>query len=61
MAASVDVSAIIGWFKTRRLSKLGVVGLVALVLAGVSAHAAIRAIVDQQRQDQPQCTRADRL
>ena len=43
----MDARAIIGWFKMRRLSKLGVVGLVALVLAGVSAHAAIRAIVDQ--------------
>ncbi|WP_353204202.1 cell wall hydrolase [Sphingomonas sp.] len=39
--------AILGWLKVRRLSKLGVVGLVALVLAGVSAQAAIRAIVDQ--------------
>lgn len=43
----MEALAIIGWFKMRRLSKLGVVGLVALVLAGVSAHAAIRAIVDQ--------------
>ena len=47
MRDRVNVRAIIGWFKMRRLSKLGVVGLVALVLAGVSAHAAIRAIVDQ--------------
>jgi len=47
MRDRVNVRAIIGWFKMRRLSKLGVVGLVALVLAGVSAQAAIRAIVDQ--------------
>ena len=31
----------------RRLSKLGIASLFALVLAGVSAHAALRAIVDQ--------------
>jgi spore germination cell wall hydrolase CwlJ-like protein len=47
MRGGVDGRAIIDWLKLRRLSKLGVVGLVALVLAGVSAHAAIRAIVDQ--------------
>ena len=47
MRGSVDVRAIIGWVRMRRLSKLGVAGLVALALAGVSAHAALRAIVDQ--------------
>ena len=36
------------WFRMRRLGKLGIVGIVALICAGVSAHAAIRAIVDQQ-------------
>ena len=36
------------WFRMRRLGKLGLVGIVALICAGVSAHAAIRAIVDQQ-------------
>lgn len=44
----MDLRAILGWVKMRRLSKLGLAGLVALVLAGVSAHAALRAIVDQQ-------------
>ncbi|OYX95839.1 MAG: cell wall hydrolase [Caulobacter sp. 35-67-4] len=48
MRGDVDGRAILGWLKVRRLSKLGVVGLVALVLAGVSAQAAIRAIVDQR-------------
>ena len=32
----------------RRLGKLGIMGIVALICAGVSAQAAIRAIVDQQ-------------
>jgi len=36
------------WFRMRRLGKLGLVGIVVLICAGVSAHAAIRAIVDQQ-------------
>ena len=36
------------WFRMRRLGKLGIVGIAALICAGVSAHAAIRAIVDQQ-------------
>ncbi len=48
MRGDVDGRALLGWLKVRRLSKLGVVGLVALVLAGVSAQAAIRAIVDQR-------------
>ena len=39
-----------GRIKLRRLSKLGLAGLVALVLAGVSAHAALRALVDRQSQ-----------
>ena len=39
--------AILCWVKMRRLSKLGLVVLVGLVLAGVSAHAALRAIVEQ--------------
>ncbi|MFA6117050.1 MAG: cell wall hydrolase [Sphingomonas sp.] len=39
---------ITNWFRMRRLGKLGLVGIVALICAGVSAHAAIRAIVDQQ-------------
>ncbi|WP_404367530.1 cell wall hydrolase [Sphingomonas sp. MMS24-J45] len=43
----MDARAIIGWVRMRRLGKAGIVGLVALILAGVSAHAAIRAIVDQ--------------
>lgn len=41
------LQAILGWVKMRRLSKLGAVGLCALVLAGVSAHAALRAIIIQ--------------
>ncbi len=47
MRGRVDVRAIIGWVRMRRLSKLGVAGLCALVLAGVSAHAALRAIVER--------------
>lgn len=47
-ARSVDLRAIIGWVRMRRLSKLGGVGLCALVLAGVSAQAAFRAIADQR-------------
>ena len=47
MRDRVDVRAIIGWVRMRRLSKLGIAGLCALILAGVSAQAAIRAIVDQ--------------
>ncbi|MEO8375108.1 MAG: cell wall hydrolase [Sphingomonas bacterium] len=39
--------AIRNWFRMRRLGKLGIVGIVALICAGVSAQAAIRAIVDQ--------------
>lgn len=41
------LQAILGWVKMRRLTKLGAVGLCALVLAGVSAHAALRAIIIQ--------------
>jgi hypothetical protein len=41
-------SVITDWFRMQRLGKLGIVGIVALICAGVSAHAAIRAIVDQQ-------------
>lgn len=40
--------AILGWLRMRRLGKLGIAGLVALVCAGVSAHAALRAIEDQR-------------
>ncbi|MES1975500.1 MAG: cell wall hydrolase [Pseudomonadota bacterium] len=40
--------AIRNWFRMRRLGKLGIMGIVALVCAGVSASAAIRAIVDQR-------------
>lgn len=47
MRVPVNGRAILGWLRIRRLSKLGVMGLVAVVLAGVSAQAAIRAIVDQ--------------
>nr|WP_299914080.1 cell wall hydrolase [Sphingomonas bacterium] len=36
------------WFRMRRLGKLGIAGIVMLVCAGVSASAAIRAIVDQR-------------
>uniref|UniRef100_UPI0035CACE5F cell wall hydrolase n=1 Tax=uncultured Sphingomonas sp. TaxID=158754 RepID=UPI0035CACE5F len=43
----MTVRMLLDWVKMRRLSKLGVAGLLALVLAGVSAHAALRAIVDQ--------------
>lgn len=39
--------AIKNWFRMRRLGKLGIVGIVALICVGVSAEAAIRAIVDQ--------------
>ncbi len=46
--AAVAWGIISNWFRMRRLGKLGLVGIVALVCAGVSAHAAIRAIVDQQ-------------
>lgn len=41
-------STITDWLRMRRLGKLGIVGIVALICAGVSAHAAIRAIVEQQ-------------
>ena len=44
----MGLEAIKSWFRMRRLGKLGVIGIVALVCAGVSAHAALRAIVDQQ-------------
>lgn len=44
----MDLGAIKNWFRMRRLGKLGIVGIVALICAGVSAHAAIRAIVNQQ-------------
>ncbi|MEG3175971.1 cell wall hydrolase [Sphingomonas sp. RB3P16] len=43
----MNARALLGWVKMRRLSKLGAIGLCALVLAGVSAHAALRAIVEQ--------------
>jgi len=36
------------WLRMRRLGKLGIVGIVVLICAGVSANAAIRAIVEQQ-------------
>lgn len=36
------------WLRTRRLSKLGIAGLVLAVFVGVSAHAALRAIVEHQ-------------
>jgi len=39
--------AIKTWFRMRRLGKLGIVGIIGLICAGVSAQAAIRAIVDQ--------------
>ena len=39
--------AIKNWFRMRRLGKLGIAGIVGLICAGVSAQAAIRAIVDQ--------------
>ncbi|MFA6122270.1 cell wall hydrolase [Sphingomonas sp.] len=42
------VWTILAWVQTRRLSKLGMAGLCAVLLAGVSAHAALRAIVDQR-------------
>lgn len=48
MGAAVSARAFLGWVKMRRFRKLGLAGLVALVLAGVSAHAALRAIVDQR-------------
>ncbi len=38
------------WFRMRRLGKLGVAGIVALVFAGVSAQAALRAIVEHSGQ-----------
>jgi spore germination cell wall hydrolase CwlJ-like protein len=45
MRDRVKVRAILDWMKMRRLNKLGLASLCALVLAGVSAHAALRAIV----------------
>lgn len=50
MRRRVDMNAIIDWIRMRRLSKLGIVGLCALALVGVSAFTARRAIVDQRAQ-----------
>ncbi|WP_244624338.1 cell wall hydrolase [Sphingomonas sp. So64.6b] len=43
----MTLEMITNWLRMRRLGKLGIVGIVALIFAGVSAHAAIRAIVEQ--------------